>query len=64
VDPVPEPLVLRKSGSAGNRIQISGSVARSSDHKTTEAVRLFFVAIQNAKVINIVYFQIAKKNFH
>jgi hypothetical protein len=25
VDPVPDPLLLRKSGSAGNRTQISGS---------------------------------------
>jgi hypothetical protein len=38
VDPVPDPLLLRKSGSAGNRTQTSGSVARNSDHKTTEAV--------------------------
>jgi hypothetical protein len=28
VDPVPDPLLLRKSGSAGNRIRTSGSVAR------------------------------------
>jgi hypothetical protein len=34
VDPVPDPLLLRKSGSAGT----SGSVARNSDHSTTEAV--------------------------
>jgi hypothetical protein len=32
VDPVPDPLLLRKSGSAGNRTRISGSVARNSDH--------------------------------
>jgi hypothetical protein len=32
VDPVPEPLLLRKSGSNGNRTPISGSVARRSDH--------------------------------
>jgi hypothetical protein len=38
VDPVPEPLLLRKSGSAGNGIRTSGSEARSSDHWTTEAV--------------------------
>jgi hypothetical protein len=29
VDPVPAPLLLRKSGSAGNRTQTSGSVART-----------------------------------
>jgi hypothetical protein len=38
VDPVPEPLLLRKSVSAGNRARTSGSVARSSEYKTTEAV--------------------------
>jgi hypothetical protein len=32
VDPVPEPLFLRKSGSAGNRTRTSGSVARNSDY--------------------------------
>jgi hypothetical protein len=32
VDPVPDPLLLRKSGSAGNRSRTSGSVARNSDH--------------------------------
>jgi hypothetical protein len=39
VDPVPDPLLLRKSGSARNQTQISGSVARIPDHKTTEAVK-------------------------
>jgi hypothetical protein len=38
VDPVPDLLLLRKSGSAGNRTRTSGSVARNSDHQTTEAV--------------------------
>jgi hypothetical protein len=38
VDPVPDPLLLRNSGSAGNRTQASGSVARNSDHLTTAAV--------------------------
>jgi hypothetical protein len=32
VDPVPDPLLLRKSASAGNRAGTSGSVARDSDH--------------------------------
>jgi hypothetical protein len=32
VDPVPDPLLLRKSGSARNRTRASGSVARNSDH--------------------------------
>jgi hypothetical protein len=34
--PVPVPLLLRKSGSAGNRTQTSGSVGRNCDHWTTE----------------------------
>jgi hypothetical protein len=32
VDPIPDPLLLRKSYSAGNRTRISGSVTRNSDH--------------------------------
>jgi hypothetical protein len=32
VDPVPDPLLLRKSCRAGNRTPTSGSVARNSDH--------------------------------
>jgi hypothetical protein len=38
VNPIPDPLLLRKSGSAGNRTRTSGYVARNSDHYTTEAV--------------------------
>jgi hypothetical protein len=38
VDPVADPVLLRKSGSARNRTRISGSVARNSDHYITEAV--------------------------
>jgi hypothetical protein len=38
VDPVPDPVLLRKSGSAENQTWTSGSVARNSDYKTTEAV--------------------------
>jgi hypothetical protein len=37
VDPVPDPLLF--SGSAGNRTRASGSVAKNSDHQTTEAQR-------------------------
>jgi hypothetical protein len=32
LDPVPDPLLLRKSGSVGNRTRTSRSVARNSDH--------------------------------
>jgi hypothetical protein len=38
VDSVPYPLLLRKFGGVGNRTSTSGSVARNSDHWTTEAV--------------------------
>jgi hypothetical protein len=37
VDPVPDPLLLRKSGSAGNVTRTSGSVDSNSDHWPTEA---------------------------
>jgi hypothetical protein len=37
VDPVPD-LILRKSGSVGNRTRTSRSVARNSDHYTAETV--------------------------
>jgi hypothetical protein len=36
VDHVPDPLLLRKSGSAGNRTRTSGSVTNNSDHWTTD----------------------------
>jgi hypothetical protein len=36
VDPVPDPLLLGKSGSVGNRTRTSGSVGRNSDLQTTE----------------------------
>jgi hypothetical protein len=38
MDPVPDPLLLRKSGSAKNRTQTSGSVARNSDRYIRVAV--------------------------
>jgi hypothetical protein len=37
MDPVPDPLLCRKSGSVGIEPGISGSVARNSD-QTTEVV--------------------------
>jgi hypothetical protein len=36
VDPVPDPLLLRKSGSAGNRTRTSGSVSRNCANKTMD----------------------------
>jgi hypothetical protein len=38
VDPIPDPLLLRKSGSAGNETRTSGSVAMHSDQQTTAVV--------------------------
>jgi hypothetical protein len=42
VDPFPDPLLLRKSGNAGNRIQTSGSVASNFNHYTTEVVSVYY----------------------
>jgi hypothetical protein len=45
VEPVLNPLLLRKSGSAGNRTRTSGSVAKNSDQYTTEAVYFLLLNI-------------------
>jgi hypothetical protein len=45
VDPVPDPILLRKSGSAGNRTRTSGSVARNSDYYTTEGDSFTFTLL-------------------
>jgi hypothetical protein len=45
VDPVPDPLLLRKSGSAWNRTRTSGSVAKNSDRWTIEAVIIISIII-------------------
>jgi hypothetical protein len=39
-EPVPDPPLVRKSGSAVNRTRTSGSVAGNSDHYTTNTVQL------------------------
>jgi hypothetical protein len=38
VDPVPDLLLLGKSGSDGNRTQAPGSVVKNYDYETTEVV--------------------------
>jgi hypothetical protein len=38
VVPVLDQIILRKSGSAGNRTHTFGFIDRNSDHYTTEAV--------------------------
>jgi hypothetical protein len=40
-DPVLDPILLRKSDSAGNWTRTSESICRNSDHYTTEAVNYF-----------------------
>jgi hypothetical protein len=40
VNPIPDTLLLGKSGGAGNRIRTSGSVARNFDNWTTEALTI------------------------
>jgi hypothetical protein len=43
VDPVPDPLLLRKSDRAGNLTRNSGFVARNSDRNTTEEAIYFLL---------------------
>jgi hypothetical protein len=40
VGSVPDPLLLRKCGSAGNRTRYLWSAARNFDHQTTKGVHL------------------------
>jgi hypothetical protein len=42
IGPHSRPTTSQKSGSTRNRIRTSGSVARNSDHETTEAVKIKF----------------------
>jgi hypothetical protein len=59
VDPVPDPLVLGKSGRAGNQTRTSGSVARNPDHYTTEEVLSSYLRIQFLDRSRYVFFQVA-----
>jgi hypothetical protein len=54
VGPVPDSLLLRKSGSVGNRTRTSDSVARNSDHYNTEEVPRHITDIKK-KSIPLVY---------
>jgi hypothetical protein len=53
VDPVPDPLLLRKSGSAGNRTWTSGSVARTPTTKPQRRSEETFLIcdLQNVAII-------------
>jgi hypothetical protein len=48
--PVTDPLLLRKSGSAGNRIRSSGSVFRNSDLCATEVVDIVIIQLKIPRV--------------
>jgi hypothetical protein len=48
VDPVPDPPLLRKFGSAGIEPGFSESVARNSDHWTTKPIRNYMGHIKNS----------------
>jgi hypothetical protein len=52
VDPVPDPLLLRKSGSARNRTRTSGYVAWNPDHYTTEAVMIYIPSFIKDRLSN------------
>jgi hypothetical protein len=51
VDPVPNLLLLRKSGSAWNRTRISGSVIRNYGHYNSEEVHLVIITSVNCLLI-------------
>jgi hypothetical protein len=48
VDPVPDSLLLRKSGRPGNRTRTSGSVVRNSVHWTTGRSTFFYITDINS----------------
>jgi hypothetical protein len=51
VDPVPDPLLFRKSGSAGNRSRTSGSVARNSGGHIYHCTRIYFNCINCSSIL-------------
>jgi hypothetical protein len=55
VDPVPDSLLLRKSGRAGNRTGISGSLARNSDLWTTEVVSRRPTEVTIPENVNVIH---------
>jgi hypothetical protein len=50
VAPVPDPLLLRKSGSAGNLTLTSGSVARNSADVLPHFTHIFLQYLTNAEI--------------
>jgi hypothetical protein len=49
VNPVPDPLLFRKSGSSMNRTRNHWICSRNSDHCLTEAVVIIIIIINNAR---------------
>jgi hypothetical protein len=47
MDPVPDALVLRKSGSVGNRTRTSGSVARTLTTRPQRRSTFFYITYIN-----------------
>jgi hypothetical protein len=52
MDPVPDLILLRRCGSAGNRTRTYVSVARSSDHWTAEAVTVNSLDLHQLLIAN------------
>jgi hypothetical protein len=53
VDPVPDPLFLRKSGSAWNRTRDFWICSQELDHYTTEAVTVLSPTFKNKQLRNV-----------
>jgi hypothetical protein len=63
VDPVPDLLLLRKPGGAGIPTRTFGSVARNSDHLTTEVVKLSRKFIKRSPFPNRTFDKITMDKF-
>jgi hypothetical protein len=64
VYPVKDPLLLRKSGSARNQTQTSGSVARNPDHEATSFINnIHFPGIHTASFVNLQRLFSQKRSF-
>jgi hypothetical protein len=56
VDPVPDPLLLRKSSSAGNRTRTSGLAARKPDLQSYKGKIIIKREIHNVKMLAVKFF--------
>jgi hypothetical protein len=55
MDPFLDPLLLRKSSSAGNRTRTSVSVGKNSDHYTTEVVNIQAIHYVSYLILNLIF---------